>query len=293
MKSYIKIIVEDKFFSIYDTLSCGQIFRYKKHQDGYLVFSLDKCAYCYNVDGNAVIECEENDKAYFENFFDLNKDYETIYNFTQNCGNQFVSSCAKLGKGIRILKQDRFENLISFIISQNNNIPRIKGNIEKLCLLGEVKTFKNITYNAFPTIELLKNMDINYFYSIGLGYRAKYIKNLVDTPKLYERLIELEKLDTISLRQELLKIYGVGEKVADCVMFFGFSKSDSFPVDTWIEKVYKQNFSGTLKDRKQISNWFVSRFKKYSGYVQQYLFHFKRNTENNERGKNNVNKTEL
>ena len=282
MKKYTKIVFDGKFFNIFDTLSCGQFFRYIRHEEGFLVFSLDKCAYCYSVSDQTVIECEENDKAYFENFFDLSTDYKGIYEFARGCDYEFVSHCAKLGCGIRILKQDKLENLISFIISQNNNIPRIKGIIEKLCLLGEEKTFKDIRYNAFPSLESLRNKDLEYYYSIGLGYRAKFIKNLVDTPNLEEKLASFSRLDTKALKNELLKIYGVGEKVADCVLFFGFSRTDSFPVDTWIEKVYKENFSGNLKDRKQISNWFVEIFKNYSGYIQQYLFHYKRNVEKNE-----------
>ena len=281
MENYAKIKIEDDFFNVLDTLSCGQVFRYKKYEQGFLVFSLDKCAYCYNFNGKAIIECKEKDKSYFERYFDLKKDYFEIYNFAKNCGYDFISSCAELGKGIRILKQDKFETLLSFIISQNNNIPRIQGIIEKLCLLGEKKKFMDHEYYAFPSVEKLSEQNLDYFYSIGLGYRARYIKELVNIPNLTQKLESLNFLETNSLKRELLKIYGVGPKVADCVVFFGFSKTDSFPVDTWIEKVYKQDFNGNVVNRNKISDWFVCKFKSYSGYIQQYLFHYKRNKEKN------------
>ena len=182
-----------------------------------------------------------------------------------------------MGKGIRILNQDYTETLFSFIISQNNNIARIKGIIEKLCLaLGEKKQFKDIEYHAFPTAKIMAQQSLMFFREIGLGYRAEYIKRLAEDIDIGFDLSLLCDLSTMEIKDALMNIHGVGRKVCDCVTLFGFHRSDSFPVDTWIEKVYKQDFNGTLTDRVKITEWFLSRFKDNSGYYQQYLFHYKR-----------------
>lgn len=275
-----------EYFNVEDTVLCGQLFRYKKYGKGYLVFSADKCAYCYNDGKFALIECEENDSEYFKNYFDCERDYSSIVSFAENCGYKSVEESARLGKGIRILNQNKSESIISFLISQNNNIPRIKNIIEKLCAaLGEKKNFFGVEYYSFPSIASMSEKDENFYLSVGLGYRASYIKRFAED--VYKGCFDAEALNNLStpmLKKTLLGVYGIGPKVADCVALFGYHRSDSFPVDTWIEKVYKEDFCGKLTDRKKVSEWFTERFKDYSGYVQQYLFYYKRSLEN----KNNL-----
>lgn len=272
--------VESDFFNIKDTLDCGQIFRYKPKDKGYFVYSLDKCAYVYQDNDFVSISVNEEDYQYFYNYFDLDNDYLKIYQNALNENVEILTKSAISGKGVRILNQDKTEILFSFIVSQNNNIPRIKSIIEKLCTsLGETKNFMGEEYYAFPKIESLAKQDLAFFYSVGLGYRAPYIKRLAEDLLNGFNLNELEKLDTKSLKKALTSIYGVGPKVADCVSLFGFHKTDSFPVDTWIEKVYLEDFKGTLKDRNKIADYFVKKFKNNSGYFQQYLFYYKRSKE--------------
>ena len=277
MSEIIKISFETEYFDPLSTLDCGQIFRFSKYDNGFKVFSMDKCAIIYLENGKTIIECNIEDKDYFYNFFDLARDYKSICDSAKKENISILSSAIDSGKGIRILNQDKIEMLFSFIVSQNNNIPRIKGIIEKLCSnLGEKKTFKDIEYYAFPSIEKMASKDEQFYASIGLGYRAKYIKNLAEEIKNGLDVYAIDKLDTVSLKKKLLTILGVGPKVADCVSLFGFHRSDSFPVDTWIEKVYKDDFKGTIKDREKIARYFVERFKENSGYYQQYLFYYKR-----------------
>lgn len=275
-----KIILSSEFFNVKDTLECGQIFRFAPFKDGYKVCSTDKCAYIYNTDRNAVILCDESDEEYFTRFFDLKKDYSAIADFAANQEEEVIRRAARLGKGIRILKQDETETLFSFIVSQNNNIARIKGIIERLCsALGEKKEFSGEEYRAFPTVSVLSNAPLDLFYSIGLGYRAPYVKKLAEDIENGLRLSDFNALSTPELKKRLIAIYGVGPKVADCAIFFGFGRSDAFPVDTWIEKVYREDFSGNIKERNKISEYFVDRFGENSGYVQQYLFYYKRTLE--------------
>ena len=272
-----KIITNGEFFSAKDTLECGQIFRFSENSGGrYFVNSGDKRCLLYNEGNNAVIECEDNDEEYFINFFDLERDYCAIVNSAIKEGG-IIAECAKAGKGIRILNQNKTETLFSFIVSQNNNIPRIKGIIERLCLgAGRKKEFAGEEYYTFPTVEEMAKKPLDFYKKIGLGYRAEYVKRLADGYANDINEAELSGLTTAELKKRLLTVYGVGPKVADCVTLFGYHKSDSFPVDTWIEKVYKEDFNGELKDRKQIADYFVKRFGENSGYYQQYLFYYKR-----------------
>ncbi len=280
-----KIIFDSKYFNVKDTLDCGQIFRYRPYKKGYLVFSSDKVCYAYNESEKAVIISD--DKKYFYNFFDLSEDYGEIVNKALNCDCEAICQSSKLGKGIRILNQNRVETLFSFIVSQNNNIPRIKGIIEKMCFfLGEKKCAEiegeKIEYFAFPKINELAKKDVGFFSSIGLGYRASYIERLAKDIDGGKNIEELDLLSTSDLKNRLLSIYGVGPKVADCVLLFGFHRTDSFPVDTWIEKVYHENMGGTLTDRNKIAKQLVCKYGELSGYFQQYLFYYKRSLEANE-----------
>ena len=143
--------------------------------------------------------------------------------------------------------------------------------------LGQKKSYNGYEYYAFPTTKSLAKMDVNFYTSIGLGYRAQYIERNAKLIDNGFNLDDLSVLDTPSLKRELKSLYGVGPKVADCVSLFGFHRADSFPVDTWIEKVYYEEFGGNEKSNDKITAYFLDKFKDNSGYVQQYLFSYKRN----------------
>ena len=277
MNSIEKIVFDSEYFDALSTLDCGQIFRFNKIDNGYLVLSKDKGAVIYTQNNKTTIECHAQDKDYFINFFDLDRDYKSICERAKQENISILSNAVDNAKGIRILNQDKVETLFSFIISQNNNIPRIKSIIEKLCIgLGEKKEFCGIEYYAFPTVQKMAKTNLKFYQEIGLGYRARYIKNLAEKLNNGLDLQQLSLLSTKELRKELTKILGVGTKVADCVILFGYHKSDSFPVDTWIEKVYIEDFKGKLKDRTKIADELTLRFKENAGYYQQYLFYHKR-----------------
>lgn len=275
-----EIYYTSEYFSVKDTLECGQIFRFRPYKKGYLVFFGDNVAYCYDNGECAVIECNEGQEARFVNFFDLERDYSAIADNATKFNVDVLERSARLGKGIRILNQAPEEALFSFVISQNNNIPRIKKSIEKLCeIYGEKRDSEYGEYFAFPTAEKLALADEETLKSAGLGYRVSYIKSVANEIVNGFNLESLKTLTTEELRAKLISLKGVGEKVADCVTLFGFHRSDSFPVDTWIEKVYRENFNGSLTDRRKITEYFVKKFGKDSGYFQQYLFYYKRSLE--------------
>lgn len=275
-----KITFDKQYFNIIDTLECGQIFRFTPFKNGYMVYSQDKCAYAYNDGDFTCVECDDKDQEYFKSFFDLDRDYSVIYKSAKTQGSEILSASAEAGKGVRILNQDKQEMLFSFIISQNNNIPRIKGIIERLCkALGEKKEFMGEEYYTFPNAETMARKDADFYSSLGLGYRASYVANLAKSIAEGFDIYGLDKLETGELRKRLIGIYGVGPKVADCVLLFGYRRTECFPVDVWIEKVYRENFNGSLTDRVKITEYFTKRFGEFSGYYQQYLFYYKREKE--------------
>lgn len=273
-----KIITEEEFFNVKDTLECGQIFRFKPFEKGYLVFSKDMACYAYNEDGKAVIECETENERYFRYFFDLSRDYSLIYSRAKKSRYDIVSLAAEAGKGIRILNQDKTETLFSFLTSQNNRIPRIKSIIERTCAARGVKnSFSGEEYYSFPLPKELFDENVGFYNGLGYGYRSDFIRSTAK--RLIENADELDKMTALStkeLKESLMSFKGVGPKVADCVSLFAYHKTDAFPVDTWIEKLYREDFNGAEKNRNKINEFFVNSFGEDSGYIQQYVFYYKR-----------------
>jgi len=166
-----------------------------------------------------------------------------------------------------------FEALISFIISQRSSIPKIKNCVDKLCrLYGEEIVFDGNTYYAFPTPEKIASLTEDEIRALGVGYRAPYIlkaAKAVANGEIDESV--LDKLDTPSAREKLLSLYGVGDKVCDCVLLFSLGKYDLFPADVWIKRVMEEEFDS--KDAKALGE---SQFGSYSGFAQQYLFYWRK-----------------
>lgn len=271
------LIFSNEYFSPKDTLECGQIFRYFKLCDNeYLVISKNKPCILKEEDNQVFLTFNSCDEQYFYNYFDLATDYNGIYQRAIASKYQILAKSAKLGKGVRILKQDSEETLFSFLISQNNNIPRIKNSLNKICeLLGEKGEFCGYEYYSFPTLEKLLSVGEEFYKNCGLGYRAEYILIVANQIK-NGLLTQIKHLSQEQVKQRLMQIKGIGEKVADCALLFGFNYTKSFPVDTWIEKIYREDFNGALEDRKKITKFFTEQFGLDSGYFQQYLFYFKR-----------------
>ncbi|MEG1527588.1 MAG: DNA glycosylase [Clostridia bacterium] len=265
-----KIIINSLNFVAKDIFECGQIFRYKKISSGYICYSLDKSAIIEEIEGKTIISCKDVD--YFYKYFDLDTDYNVITNKLSK--DMFMAKAVDFGRGIRILRQDLFETIISFIISANNNISRIQKIIENIC-----KAFGSVTEfgYAFPTQKQLLKATASDFKELGCGYRAEYLfKTLRLIDDQFER--ELKILPTELARKKLLNLVGVGNKVADCILLFGLGRLNTFPCDVWIKKVYHEYFEQGHKDN-QISNFFVNYFGELSGYAQQYLFYFQRSGE--------------
>ena len=260
----------EEYFNIEDTLSCGQVFRYEREGDGYRVYSGRECAV---IKGD---EIYSTDDGYFEKYFDLRTDYAAINRRMKSYNIDFLSAAAEKGKGIRLLCQDKEEMFISFIISQNNNIPRIKKIIGGLSeKLGEKREFMGKEYYAFPSLKSLSSESEDFYKQAGLGYRAGYIAAAAKR-LMQEGAESYSVLSSEDLKKKLVSYKGVGSKVADCISLFAYKKTDSFPVDTWVEKLYREDLKGELKSREEINRYLTGLFKEDSGMAQQYMFYYKR-----------------
>lgn len=271
------IIVTDlSQFDVRQIAECGQIFRYRyeQTQNNSLrcrFFSKDKTAEVNQFADYA--EILTDDVTYFENYFDLERDYGEIKKNIASVEREDspMTEALRYGGGIRILKQDLDEMFFSFIISANNNIKRIQGIIERLCeACGERKEWGY----AFPTVKTLAEKSEKFFAEIGCGYRARYLS---ESAKMWAEtdVQAMSELKTAELRKELLRFLGIGGKVADCILLFGFGRKDVFPTDTWIKKAYHDFFEEGHND-KDIPKVLTMRYGEYAGYAQQYMFFFRR-----------------
>ena len=188
-----------------------------------------------------------------------------------------MKEAIKYGSGIRILNQDTWEMLISFIISAANNIPRISKTIENLSrACGKEVEFKGKKYYLFPTAKELSKLSMDELRACNLGFRDKYIfevSRLVASGGL--NLDEIKSMKMDDAKKELMKLPGVGAKVADCILLFSMGKMGAFPVDTWIKKIMNEVYIDS-KNVKKINQYATQRFGEYAGIAQQYLFYFKR-----------------
>ena len=208
-------------------------------------------------------------KCYFENFFDLQTDYDDIKSKLQ--GDEILRDKVIFGQGIRILRQNLLEVVVSFCISANNNIKRIT---KSLFYLREKFGNKKDGFFAFPTLNQLSKMTENDFLSLGVGYRAKQLVKLVSQLQQVD-INSWTAFDTDTLRAKLVALSGIGPKVADCILLFGYGRTDVFPVDTWIAKSFKKDFQN-ITDRKIMRQILVQKYQNLAGYAQQYMFFYAR-----------------
>ncbi len=264
------IVTECSEFNVEETLECGQIFSFiKLDNNAYRVISTDKVANITFNENEIVIQ--SSDINYFYNFFDLDTNYNNIKQELIKI-NPNITKFLGYGGGIRILKQDIFQTIISFIVSANNNIKRIKKILFGLSREYGTKIADDVY--AFPTVEQLLPVTTQDYARLGAGYRSEYLEKTIKCLASSEyNITTLKTLPTQELKQKLLTLMGIGPKVADCILLFGFSRTDVFPIDTWTRKSYYLFETKTLND-KQIANYYVDIYKNYSGYAQQYLYNY-------------------
>ena len=272
IKNNIIYVYDKSQFNPQHILECGQVFRFQKDENqNYCVISKDQKATIIEIE--TAFEIHSTNPSYFVDYFDLNTDYNKIKQSLKS--NKTISPMIDFGYGIRILKQDPLEMIFSYIISQNNHISRIQKIIERLCEIGTQKQ----GFNAFPTLEQLKAQPLEFYQSLGAGYRDKFLKETANF-LTYQHIESALNLDTDNLLKWLNSLKGIGPKVASCISLFGFSRKNKFPVDTWNEQSYYNHFSKEKRSRPQIQEYFENEFKDNSGIAQQYIFYFEREQKN-------------
>lgn len=273
-------------FELKDIFECGQCFRWNQQEDGSYTGIFKNNVLNIKKQNNEIIFqgiCEKDIQEIVEDYFDLNRDYEKIKEKLAKIDKNMKVS-TEYGKGIRILNQDLWETIISFIISANNNIPRIKGIIERISQkYGNEIEFKGKKYYTFPTPEQLKNVTVEEYRKMGLGFRD--IRLYETTQMILEKKVDLKKmrtnLDTQEVKEELLKLSGVGPKVADCILLFSdLKRLEVFPIDVWVRRVmndlYMKQADENKVSRKQIETIAKEKFGDLAGLAQQYLFYWRR-----------------
>ncbi len=288
MKAQEYVLDNCKSFEPKHIFECGQCFRWDKEIDGSYTGIFGNNVLNVSKNNNSIIfkgMCEKDIKETCIQYFDLNRNYEEIKLELSKIDDNLKTSI-EYGNGIRILNQDLWETIISFIISANNNIPRIKGIINRISQkYGKEIVYNNKSYYTFPTPEELSKASVEDLRNVGLGFRD--IRVYKTTQKIYNKEFDLEKLqqekDTNVIREKLLTLDGVGPKVADCIILFSTLKRfDVFPIDVWVRRVmnelYIKNEDETKVNKKDIEQLAREKYGNLAGIAQQYLFFWKRET---------------
>ncbi len=264
------IMINNPDFNIRKIAESGQCFRLNQNPDGgYTLIAKGRILRALDTPEGSALDCPQEDfDLIWRHYFDLERDYASI-RAAVDPDDVFLRSACDYGRGIRMLRQDPWETLVSFIISQRKNIPAIKACVEALCSrYGEPLGNENDNRFAFPSAERLAALDEGHFIACSLGYRAKYVlaaARMVASGTL--DLFAANQLDDNGLMEALLRVPGVGEKVANCVMLFGYHRLGRFPRDVWINRAEENEYGGSFP---------VSRYPDTAGVLQQYIFYYAR-----------------
>ena len=265
-------------FDLKSTITCGQIFRYFEEEDEYIVIIKDRVI-SLKEDGDYII-IESNDETNLEDvifdYFDLNRNYEEIINNILKLDVK-LKDALEYSKGLKMIRQDPFETIIAYIISQNNRVSSIANSLNLLSeKYGKKVKFKNKDYYLFPSYDDLKNVSQSDYRLCKVGFRDKYLYEIINS-------ITQNKLDILSIYnmnskealEYLISFKGIGNKVASCILLFAYQKFDVYPVDTWVKKYMKDEYN--IEGEANIREYTKKTYKEYSGLAIQYMFNYKRN----------------
>lgn len=267
MKNEFKIKAPEAF-NLELTLDCGQAFRWEKNENGEMCGVVgDRLYKIRQENGELCFNCSKDEfDGVLREYLDFDRDYKSLCD--KFSADKNLKAAVSEFDGIRILRQQPWETLCSFIISQNNNIPRIKGIVKRLCenFGSEIES----GYFTFPSAECLCNCSVEDLSPIRSGFRAKYIIDAAK--KVTDGEVDFKKIDENPIdfgREELIKIKGVGKKVAECTLLYGFGKYEAFPEDVWVKRIMAELYPDGMPECT----------KGCEGIAQQYLFHWRRNSE--------------
>lgn len=276
----LKVCV-NKNFDLENTLTCGQIFRfYKQEDDSYDVILDDRVINVYQKDNYIyVLSNDENNlKEKIIDYLDLNNDYEKIDELLVK-NDKKIKEAVNFSKGLNMIHQQPFETVMEYIISANNSVPTISAAVNNISKrYGKKVNFNNKEYYLFPSYEDLKNVTISEYRECKVGFRDKYLYNIVQ--KLNNNEFDLNKiynLETKEALEYLMSNDGIGPKVASCILLFSYKKYDVFPIDTWVKKIMKERYN--IEGEKNIREFSKKIYGQYCGIAIQYLFNESRNNK--------------
>ena len=267
-------------FDLTHTFECGQCFRWNLEEDGSYTGVAGGRAVCLRrEDGALIIEnCGPEDfESFWFHYFDLGRDYSAIKQ-ALSVEDEIMKQAVAFGSGIRLLQQDPWETVISFIISQNSNIPRIKKCIDVLCTnFGDfIGIFRGEEQFSFPGAERLAELSLSDLSVCRLGYRDKYVLAAAQSVARdgEKALSALRTAESSEARNYVRSLSGVGPKVADCILLFGLLRYESFPLDVWMKRIMSTLYGFKENDVKGMWEYALDHFGRYSGFAQQYLFYY-------------------
>ena len=273
------MLTDTDSFELSHIFDCGQCFRWNRNPDGsFSGVAMDRALKISKHDGKVIFHNTSIDD--FNNIWREYFDFKTSYSEIKKelSSDKILKEAIGYGDGIRILKQDLWECVVSFIISASNNIPRIKKIVENLCCnFGKKISYMGEIFYTFPTPEKINSLTLEDLSVIKAGFRDKYIldaaEKFVSGEISYDKLLNMSAVDA---KKMLMTIKGVGNKVADCIVLFGLSKCESFPVDVWIKRIMEYCYFDGEESIEKISAFAKEKFGTLGGYAQQYLFFYAR-----------------
>jgi N-glycosylase/DNA lyase len=264
-----------EYFDSKQIAESGQTFRWYEVEEGYVIIHQDEGILLKQSHSKiTIVPMTTYTEELWQSYLDLTLDYGHVVNQLKG-KDDYLDSAIEFGKGIRILKQDPYEMIMTFIISANNNIKRITSSVKQLSeRYGHLLFNHNgVNYYSFPSAEQLCNLTKDDFRACGVGYRDQYLLEFVNEVNNGYQPDSLNALNDKELKQALLRLKGVGEKVANCILLFGYYRLEGFPIDTWIKKVLLEHYPVKENELKEFAE---SYFKPYGGIAQQYLFYYGR-----------------
>lgn len=262
-----------------NTICCGQIFRYEKlEDDSYIVILKDRVVKLKYVDNKLYIDSNNmnNIENVIREYLDLDRDYINIIENIKEC-DDILGKYLDKSIGLKMIKQDPVECIVSYIISQNNSVRNIKNSLDLISYkLGDKVIFLDKEYYLFPSIDKLSKISLEEFRECKVGFRDRYlvdiISDIVENRLNVNYIFEMNSEDSL---RYLMSFRGIGMKVASCILLFAYGKYDVYPIDTWVKKYMDVNYG--IKDEKKIKDFCKEKYGKYSGLAIQYMFNGMRN----------------
>ena len=262
-----------------NTICCGQIFRYEKlEDDSYIVILKDRVVKLKYVDNKLYIDSNnmDNIENVIREYLDLDRDYISIIENIKECDDVLGKYLDK-SIGLKMIKQDPIECIVSYIISQNNSVRNIKNSLDLIsCKFGNKVIFLDKDYYLFPDIDKLSKISLEEFRECKVGFRDRYlvdiISDIIENRLNVNYIFEMNSEDSL---RYLMSFRGIGMKVASCILLFAYQKYDVYPIDTWVKKYMDANYG--IKDEKKIKEFCKEKYGKYSGLAIQYMFNGMRN----------------